>query len=388
MQVFKAFFKILHKNMVSMLVYMLVFVSLVILLTLFYQQASPTEFDPQKTRVALINEDAGHPLADGLAAWLAARSMIIDAPVDDASLQDYLFYREVAYILRIPAGFSEKIMAGNFEAKLVRTIVPDSYSGIQMDLLVERYLNIAALYIETLPELDAFELSVKVQSDMSTEAQVIMRTAGGRSVPSRTGFFYLYLAYTIIAVMILGVTTIMLIFNQKDLRRRNQSSPLSLLSFNRQLVLGNVVFALFFWLLMFLLSLVLGDSRDLKEIMLLGLNALVFTLTCLSLGFLIGQFVRGKAAQQSIANVMALGTCFISGVFVPQELLGDTVQTIASFTPTYWYTRAVYEINNLNGYTTGSLREYAFNLLIQIGFAAALLAVSLVAIKSRRQSRD
>lgn len=387
MQVFKAFFLVIRKNMVSMLVYMFVFIFLIILMTLFYQQAPSLGFNARKVQIALINQDQGHPFSDGLADWLAQESVLIDIPDSTTRLQDALFYREVSYILRIPAGFGTRFLQGDYETGLIRTQVPDSYTGVQMDLLVERYLNLAALYNE-MGSTDAAALSDAVKNDMKIAAEVSMHTASENSGSDRMGFYYLYLAYTIIAVMSLGVTTVMLVFNKNDLRRRNLSSPVSLISFNKQLVLGFLVFALGFWLLVFILSILLTGSSNISKLLLLGLNALVFILACLSLGFFISQFVRSRAAQIAIANVLALGTSFISGVFVPREFLGKTVQTIASFTPTYWYTRAVYEINGLSQYPLSSLSGYAVNILIQLGFAVALLAVALVVIKNKRQTRE
>jgi len=137
-----------------------------------------------------------------------------------------------------------------------------------------------------------------------------------------------------------------------------------------------------------LISLLLG-ARELPvmEFVLLAANALVFTLACLSLSFLISQLIKSRAVQQSIANVLALGTCFISGVFVPQELLGDAVQTLASFTPTYWYVRAVNTLDSLPVMDLQALQPVIQAMLIQLGFAVALLAVALAVVRQKRQAQ-
>jgi ABC-2 type transport system permease protein len=85
---------------------------------------------------------------------------------------------------------------------------------------------------------------------------------------------------------------------------------------------------------------------------------------------------------------MALGTSFISGVFVPQEMLGDTVQTLASFTPTYWYILAINEIDTLVDFGSLSLQPTIRYMLIQLGFAIALLAVAMAVIRQKRQTRS
>jgi ABC-2 type transport system permease protein len=257
-----------------------------------------------------------------------------------------------------------------------------------MDLQIDQYLNLAALYLDSLPGLTADDLAAKIDRDMAAEASVTLMTADGSQNVNKMTFFFIYLTYSIMAVMILGVTSIMLVFNKSDLRRRNLSSPVNPLRFNLQLVLGNLIFALAIWLLMSLLSLLLGSQPvNIKQFMILSLNALIFTMTALSFSFLVSQFIGSRAAQQSIANVFSLGACFVSGVFVPQDMLGKTVHTIASFTPTYWYVRAVNEIGGLSSFTLQTLQTAGTYMLIEIGFALALLAVSLAVIKQKRQAQ-
>jgi len=381
MQVFKAYFKVIRKNMLAMSIYIFVFVILAFLLTLFFNQPSATSFSPVKIRIAVVQQDPGSAFSQNLEAWLRNQAVVVDLEQTQDSLQDALFYRDVEYILTIPSGFGASMMDRRYEATLNRTVVPDSYTSIQMDLQIDQYLNLAALYLDSLPGLTADDLAAKIDRDMAAEAAVIMKTSSDSQNVNKMTFFFIYLTYSIMAVMILGVTSIMLVFNKSDLRRRNLSSPVNPLHFNLQLVLGNLIFALAIWLLMSLLSLLLGSQPvNGKQFLVLSLNALIFS-------FLVSQFIGSRAAQQSIANVFSLGACFISGVFVPQDMLGKTVHTIASFTPTYWYVRAVNEIGSLTSFSLQTLQTAGTYMLIEIGFALALLAVSLAVIKQKRQAQ-
>lgn len=388
MQVFKAYFKVIRKNLLSMSIYVFVFVVLAFMMTLFFGQTPVTSFDPIKIRMAVIQNDGSNAYSAGLTAWLGRQAVVVDLKTDRDSLQDALFYRDVEYILVIPDGFGASMLDRRYDIQLERTIVPDSYSSIQLDLQIDNYLNLSALYLDSLPDLSPNQLADLVSTDLKAEATVNMKAAESGSGTDKLSFFFIYLAYSIMAVMILGVTSIMLVFNKTDLRRRNLCAPVDSLHFNLQLVLGNLIFALAVWLLMALLSLLLSNHPvSPAKYLILCLNALIFTMTALSFSFLISQFVASRAAQQSIANVFSLGICFISGVFVPQEMLGKTVSTIASFTPTYWYVRAVNEISSLSSYSLQTLRPAATFMLIEIGFALALLAVSLAVIKQKRQSQ-
>ncbi len=108
-----------------------------------------------------------------------------------------------------------------------------------------------------------------------------------------------------------------------------------------------------------------------------------FNLTELSLSFLATLIIKNKNAQSGVSNVLSLGLCFISGVFVPQSLLSSGVLTIASFMPTYWFIKANNEIGLLTNFTIENLSSILTAMLIQIGFAVALVSIALVIIKKR-----
>jgi ABC-2 type transport system permease protein len=109
-------------------------------------------------------------------------------------------------------------------------------------------------------------------------------------------------------------------------------------------------------------------------------------LAALSISFLIGNVIRSKNAMSAAANVFSLGTCFISGVFVPQAFLGKTVIRIASFTPNYWYVKSNNSIVNISNFSMENLAPIFLNMFIVAGFAVAVLTVTLVVIKQKRVS--
>ena len=72
-----------------------------------------------------------------------------------------------------------------------------------------------------------------------------------------------------------------------------------------------------------------------KEIMLSGngiayiLNSFVFSICSLAVGFLIGTITHNKQAIGGIVNVVALGTSFLCGCFVPMSFMPSYVLKIA-----------------------------------------------------------
>ncbi|SDN25004.1 ABC transporter permease [Acetanaerobacterium elongatum] len=382
MQVFKVYFKVIRKNLSIMLVYVIIFLSLAVMTTLFNKPAAVTEFSSTKCRIAVINDDAGAVFAQGMENYLAENAEIVSVKTDKQSLQDALFFGDVEYILHIPKGFSEDFLKGGHNILLEKTTKPDSTAAVQLDFLLTRYLGLASTYSAALPDITTTQLITNVKNDLKNTAEVTLSTQQ-KAVDNTDNTFYsyfIYLTYSMMAVMILGVTSIMMVFMNSDVRKRNMASTLPNLSFNLQLFLGNIVFSVAVWAILCGFVYVLHPAQiGNADMVMLFVNSLVYTLVCLSISFLIGSLIKSKNVQNIIANVFSLGLSFISGVFVPQELLGDTVTKISSFTPTYWYVKTI-----LNLKAASDTLPIVYGILIQLGFAAAFLIITLVISKNKR----
>ncbi len=386
MQVYKAYFKIIKQNLPAILIYVCIFLFITVMLTYFGGEKTSPGFSKTKINIAFVNDDDGAALAVGLRDYLSTNANIISIPNNEESLQDALFFRKVEYIVKVPAGFSQSFFSGENGVRIEKTSVQESQSSVYMDFLINRYLSTAGLYTQNMPGISDSQLLGFVKSDIEQQTSVQVKTYG-KKTDSRVATYYTYLVYAMIVIIFLGVTSIMLVFNDPDLRRRNLGSPLKSLSMNIQLFLGNMSFAVVVWIIMVAIGFLISGKAafDINSVM-MYINLLCFASVCLSLSFLIGNLIRSREVQQGIANVLSLGLCFIGGVFVPQQLLGKNVNFIASFTPTYWYVKAVNDIEKLALINIANVTPIINSMLIQLGFVAALLAVALVIAKQKRVS--
>lgn len=385
MQVYKAFFKIILKNRMQISIYLIVFIVLAVAFTASYTSPVSTDFTESKINIALINEDEDSVFLDGFIAYLTENANLVNLPDDPQSLQDALFFQEVDYILRIPAGFSQDFLAGQ-TVSLEKTAAPNSTSATFMDLRINQYLNTAQTYLQYDDVISEYSLVQAINDDLSATASVTLTANKDESASAeKIGYFFNFMAYTLFAVMILGVCAVMLVFNDPNLKKRNFSSPLRTFNYNSQLILGSLSFAFISWLLMISVSFVFNGSFMLTEKGgLLILNSFIFTLTALSISFLISNLVKSQGAMSAVANVFALGTSFISGVFVEQSLLGDTVLSIASFTPTYWYVKSNNAIASAASLSGDTLTGILSNMALVLGFGIAVLGVTMVLLKNRK----
>ena len=270
--------------------------------------------------------------------------------------------------------------------QLDKTSVATSAGSVYTDFIVDKYLGLTAFYQKSMPQASMQQIADNVQKDLALSSDVRMKSYSDTAAAKNSSYYFLFFAYCILAVMIMGVTSVMMSFNEKDLSRRNLCAPLRPAQMNMQLVLGNAVYALVVWALLTVFIFAFSGAGFTLGTLLLSLNALIFTFVGLAIGFLAGKFIKNGGVQAAVTNVVSLGISFISGVFVEQALLGQTIKTIASFTPGYWYVKAVNDIKNIVDFNMQSVMPVIWSMLIQIGFAAALFIIAVAVSKQRQVS--
>ncbi len=385
MIVFKTYFRIIKKQFVQLSIYLIVFMALAILFTFIGSDKSVDTFTQSKAKVAFINQGQDTVLIQGLKDYLSEHSIFVELGDNTVELQDALFFREVEYIARIPADFTKDFMSGKVVG-IDKTTVSGSISGIYTDMLVNKYLNTARLYAKNYKGITQEELVEQVDKDLAIETKVEMKVFKGKAADSTaTRSFYNFMPYVLINIIILGVSSIMMVFNDVKLKRRNLCSPVSNTSVNIQILLGNIVFSVSCWAFLVIISFILY-RQDMFEMnaLFFCINSLVLTLTILSMSFLIGILIRSKNAQAGVSNILSLGMCFLSGVFVPQEFLGENVLYIAKFLPTYWYIKANKAVSDLSNFNFDNIGPIISYMLIELGFAAAIISITLVLSKRKQ----
>jgi len=376
--------KILRNNLPGISIYFMIFVVISIVMTMAMTPRETGQFGREKFEIAFFAEEET-PLVSGLREALADHVNFVPLNDETEKLQEALFYRRVHYILRVPEGFTASFLQGT-PTRLQRTSVPDAASRIYIDLRIDRYLELMRLYAGVWPQLALSEQVTYALADLSRSVPVeLAGPEGERDAQVRLQYFFNFMAYTMLFVIIIGASSIFLVFNRTEIKRRNLCSPLGPRAISLQCYMACIVFAAASWALLVATSMAFGW----REITGMAtwyyiLNSFVFATCVTGLAYLVGNLTKNKEIVLAAANIVALGSSFIGGVFVPQELLGETVLKIASFTPTYWYVRANGAIAALTDFNLETLAGFFSALAVQLGFAAAFVVIALVAEKSRR----
>lgn len=107
------------------------------------------------------------------------------------------------------------------------------------------------------------------------------------------------------------------------------------------------------------------------------LNSAMVLLFSIALTLLVSTFALKQQSLSMIANVASLGLSFLSGIFVPQYLLGKGVLAVAHFLPTYWYIRLNSMLGGISDEILTTAKYWRF-IGIQFGFFVAIFCIYLV----------
>ncbi|MCL1964474.1 MAG: ABC transporter permease [Firmicutes bacterium] len=382
MRVFKVYAKILWRIKWDLAIYVGIFTALSFAFGVGGGNSRALAFEDTKTPVAWIEEGEPGALTRGLKEALAPYADFREVPESEEDLRDALFYRQVEVILRVPAEFEKDFLAGG-EPHIVRTNVPDTTGAYVIDARVDKYLNTARLYRAHMPGIKAAEMAAAVREDLAAEAKVAF--LGGHGLNERMQIcneFFNFISYTMVVLMVMGVSSAMIIFTREEICLRNDASPMPPSRVSRQLFTGNLLLAGMVCAVMFLVGkLLFYDVAAGSVGLLIALNMAVFSLAALGMSFFVASVLKSKSATHAVANVVGLGFGFISGAIVPQAMLGPSVLLLASFTPAYWFVKANNLIFTAVHFDWASLSPVFACMGIELAFAAVFFAVTQVYVR-------
>ncbi len=371
MTVFSNYFKIIKKYKTVIILYTFIALFFAIISTLNSQET--TNFVTTKPNVAIINNDENTKLTNAFTEYLNQNTKIINIKNDEDSMQDALFFREVSYILIIPKNYTSDFFSGK-DPKIETLKTPDS-SATFTEMLLNRYLKIINIYAKT--GMSQEEAISFIQQDLKNETNIVLDSKTNTSNLSKMGYYYNFANYSFLSICIYVIGMILTSFNDEKIKKRNLISKMTYKKISNQLFAGNLCLIFLIWALYVLISLILYKEAMFSTIgAMLIINSFVFCMTAASMGFLIGTMVKSKEASSGIVNVIALGSSFICGAFVPQQYLGESVLNIAKILPSYWYISNNNYIVKLSNLDINSLKPAIINMLIVLAFACIFTLIT------------
>lgn len=380
MIVFKTFLKILNRCKAPVIMY----TAFLVFFGGFNMQSDNkvTEFASAKPDVVIINEDGENVLTHHMVAYLEDNYTIKDLDMKDEAFSDALFYRQVNYIIKIPKNFANDFENGK-ETPIEVNSTGD-YQASLAEIVLSRYLEVADTYRRI--GLKGTDLASNIDATLQNDVDVELTSKLDSSALDRATFYFNFMNYCILAGTIYVITLILSEFKKEAIAKRTIISSMDYGKHNRYLFLSNGLFAVSLLAIYIVLGLVLvGDILISWHGLLYVVNAFIFTLCARAIATLIGTISRNKEAINGIVNVVALGSSFLAGAFVPMEWLPKSVLNIAQVLPSYWFIKTNEAIKTIEEVNFRSIEPLLLNMGILLGFTILFAILGNIVAKRKRK---
>lgn len=387
MTVFKGYLRIIRKNLYTILMYIAIFAGISVLIQNTYLGTGAAEgFSSLKIGVAVIDRENG-ALGAALKKVMQRDQKLVELEDDRHVFQEALYYREVEYILVVPKGAGEKLLGG--ENALESITVPGSVTSFYVESQVNSLLNEIRVYESGGYSFEEACEKASGLGEVSPNVKLIDLN-GNAGVRPAYNYFMGYMPYAFLGAVIMTIGFVVMEFKKKDLRRRMAACAVPFLQQNLAEAGAFLVVGVFVWTLCMVIQVIMhgaGIFASSNAVYYL-LNSVSFMLVALSLAYLAGIFAGTPSSLNGINNIISLGMCFLGGIFVPLEMLGEGIRKAAQFLPTYWYST----VNGILGDYESVSRELMGTVwkgyLIQLLFAAACFGIALTVRRIRLQEKS
>lgn len=381
MIVFKTFFKVVREYKYTILLYTLILFSFAI----FNLEVNNNNigFTAEKPNILIVNNDYESKIIDNLYNYLEQNSNIKNIENDKDKINDALFYRDINYLIIIPKNFTDYIL-NNKETKIYVKTTKDANSKY-MDMLLNRYLKLINIYKNDYDNVD--NLISKINSILKEESHIEVSSNIKVNNLLKTTIYYNFANYSLLASCLFVISTVLNSFKQEMINKRIIVSSCNYKKHNKNLFLAALSFSVIIWIIYVFISLILIKEAMFSWYGLLYMfNSFVFMVCALALSFLLGTIINLKEAINGIVNVIALGSSFLCGAFVPSKYLPEFVINISKLLPSYYFINNNEFISQIETFNFNSLTKYFINIFVIIIFIILFIILNNLVSKNKRKT--
>lgn len=381
MTVFKTFWKIVNKYKGTIILYTVMLISFggINLVS----NDTTTTFTSTLPNIAIVNNDQKSVLTNNLISYLSENSKVVDIENDEEKINDALFYRDVSYVVYIPKNYTNDVLKGMNPTINIKST--NDYTSSLEEMMLTDYLNLQNTYLKL--TTDQAKLTNYINDTLKDKSEVVLTSKVDTKSFSKVSRYFNFASYSILAVVIFIITLVLTSFKEKTVNKRIVVSSMNYKKHNGLILKSSLVYALIVWVLFSLLAIILlGKSLLNIRGLLLILNTLIFTLQALTFALLISSLVNNKDAIGGIVNVVALGSAFLCGAFIPSIYLPEKVVSISHIFPAYYYNNSNDLVTSLEVINLTTLKPFITNIMIMLVFMLVFIVLNNLVIKNKRKA--
>lgn len=377
MTVFKAFWKIVKKYKVTVILYT---VMLIIFCGISISSGdNGFKYTDSKPRIYVVNNDLNNKLTENFISYLNKNSDLIK--IKDNKVDDAIFYKDIDYVIYIPELYGSNVLNGLNPILDIKK--NDSYDSALAQLLVEKYIKVQNVYANMYSDENV--IVDAINNNLNSFIDVDISSSINISKTSKITSYFNYASYSILAIIIYIICLVLFCFKNKDVSKRILVSSTNMSKHNKLLLLSSLLFCIIIWILFVLLGvIIIGRSLFSIRGIIYIFNMFLFIFNSLTFAFFISSIFSNKNAIVGIVNVVALGEAFLCGAFVPVEWLPSFVVAIAHIFPTYWYINTNNLLGNIDIINLTTIKPIIINSLVIICFMVLFIILNNIILKKQK----
>ena len=401
MSLYKAFFKIIKKNWVSIVVYFGITLGIIGLLSGIYKKKADEKAVLDSYSIYVEDEDRSEA-SEALVAYLSKVHKVYSEKLTEDGIRDNLYYERIVSCIRIPRGFGDTYLTTG-ENQVINTYDDSMPVGLSISLQIDNFLESMRSYVLTGDSVG--EAAKKATESLDVAKYVSIRADESTSNGGLRGAFN-YIPFGILSVLITGIFPVVAGFNQGEKKNRIQVSAKAPGRRTAWILAASATFAAVVLVILVVIATLSGGSGSSAASMpgsgtdasavtgtmeifsqtwwLAVLNALVFTVVvAMLISMLANVPFLAKAPAMAFSNIVGLGFCFLGGTFVPLSVMGEGVKSVSRFLPNYWYSVA-----NERIFSGGDLSDLWECFVLQLVFGFACLFIGLAAARISAERKE
>lgn len=381
MTVFKTFWKIVNKYKGTIILYTVMLISFGGIN--LASNDTTTTFTSTLPNIAIVNNDQKSVLTNNLISYLSENSKVVDIENDEEKINDALFYRDVSYVVYIPKNYTNDVLKGMNPTIDIKST--NDYTSSLEEMMLTDYLNLQNTYLKL--TTDQTKLTNYINDTLKDKSEVVLTSKVDTKSLSKVSRYFNFASYSILAVVIFIITLVLTSFKEKTVNKRIVVSSMNYKKHSGLILKSSLLYALIVWVLFSLLAIILlGKSLLNIRGLLLSLNTLIFTLQALTFALLISSLVNNKDAIGGIVNVVALGSAFLCGAFIPSMYLPEKVVSISHIFPAYYYNNSNDLVTSLEVINLTTLKPFIANIMMMLVFMLVFIVLNNFVIKNKRKA--
>lgn len=352
MTVFKSYLKILRKNSLGILAYIIIFTAITLVSAV---QASKNEtfYAEKYIKISVINQD--DKIGEDLKEYLVNKFKGVNLIDNEKNITEALVTGYVDYVVRI---------------KNDKTIEYYTYKDRGESFIVNQkifeYIKIHDLMKEYSISPNKAKINTENILNDNPKVKIISKKGYKNTLNDGLYYYFSYLLYPIMAILIFGVFFGTSPFRKSFVKNRIDVSSVSSKNINKKLMASSISFVVGIWLYFILLAILVFGFKNIfsKDGINFLISSLVYLVPSFSIAFFVSTVFKSSEVVGGVTTIITLFLSFVSGLFVPMSFLPSYVEKIAMFSPMYWSIKVIESIKDGNFYSFDTIVYLGIEILM------------------------